>query len=86
MKEATRKQCNDELLRQQMHALKIRLLNIDNFHPRLALYWDMQEIRQIAEDLLSSNSPTLQTVIGAAFGLTKISEISAWFASLTDND
>jgi hypothetical protein len=53
-----------------------------DWHPELALYWDLAAIRQETEQILANADSSRKVVIGTTWALRTLHQLSAWWQAL----
>ena len=63
-------------------ALKHSCCSINNWHPNLSNYWDIEMIRRETEDAMSSPKPTMKSLMGVNRSINTMSALSIWWKAL----
>jgi hypothetical protein len=73
-----------ELVTKQRQALEVSLAASSNWHPELAVLWDLAAIRQETETILLNSDAGMKEVMGTSRALATMTTLSHWWQSLED--
>ena len=71
-----------DLVTKQRQVLEVSLAASSNWHPELAVLWDLAAIRQETETILANSDAALKEVMGISIALATMTSLSHWWQAL----